>query len=480
MGSRRIVNVQTRLFLLIVFFTWTLTLAFFALQYTRESEYKVMSLDNRLQMVNTRVIEHIADGGTVDREFAASLAPASDSLRISVIDLKGNVTFDTNADSLTTNHSNRKEFVEALANGHGTTTRRQSTTDSREYFYSATRGQDVVVRSALPYNHSLTELLRVDSIDNYLIIAIAIIMTIVAWMAVRSISRSIKNLRDFANEAEFGNISSYETRNFPDDELGDISSHIVNLYKIMKEAANERDKSLRKVIFEQREKNRIKHELTNNISHEFKTPVHVIQGCLETIENNGDSLTPEMRKELTDTAYANVKRMCSLLNDLSVITRISDAPDRITLEDVNVTEIVKSVADDMKVYPPEQQMRIHLEVPDGVKIKGNAGLVESIFRNLMVNAFNYSGGRDVTVKLTGQTSDHYSFLFADNGIGVSEEHLNRLFERFYRVDKGRSRSMGGTGLGLAIVKNAVIFHQGAISVRNATRGGLEFTFTLHK
>ena len=106
--------------------------------------------------------------------------------------------------------------------------------------------------------------------------------------------------------------------------------------------------------------------------------------------------------------------------------------------------------------------------------------MESIFRNLFVNAFNYSGGRDVTVALTEQTADHYKFTFADNGIGVPEEHLPHLFERFYRVDKGRSRAMGGTGLGLAIVKNAVLFHHGSISVRNARRGGLEFTFTLHK
>ncbi len=480
MGSRRIINVQTRLFMLIVLFTWTLTLAFFTLQYTREREFKVMSIDSRLQMVNTRVLEHLADSGTVDRRFVTSLAPSRDSLRISIIGLDGRVTFDTNADSLTTNHRNRKEFKEAVANGHGFTTRRLSTADSREYFYSATRGHDVVVRSALPYNNSLYELLRVDSVDTYLIIAIAIIMTIIAWIATRSISRSVKNLRDFANEAEFGNIDDYETRKFPDDELGEISSHIVNLYKIMKEAAAERDKTLRRVIFEQREKNRIKHELTDNISHEFKTPVHVIQASLETIVSNGDELTPEMRQKLIGTAYANVKRMCSLLEDLSVITRISDAPDRFGLEEVNVSDIITRVADDMKVYPPKQQMRIHIEVPDGLTIKGNPSLVESIFRNLMVNAFNYSGGRDVTVRLAGQTSDHYEFTFADNGIGVGEEHLGRIFERFYRVDKGRSRSMGGTGLGLAIVKNAVLFHHGTISVRNAERGGLEFTFTLHK
>ena len=117
---------------MIVFFTWTLTLAFFMLQYTRESEYKVMSLDSRLQMVNARVIEHLSDGGKLTPGLVRTLAPARDSLRISVIDYSGRVTFDTNADSVMANHSNRKEFREAMAHGHGYTTRRLSSTDSRE------------------------------------------------------------------------------------------------------------------------------------------------------------------------------------------------------------------------------------------------------------------------------------------------------------------------------------------------------------
>ena len=132
------------------------------------------------------------------------------------------------------------------------------------------------------------------------------------------------------------------------------------------------------------------------------------------------------------------------------------------------------------VYPPEKQMRINVKVPEGVVINGNESLVESIFFNLVNNSIAYSGGRDIFISLDEETADYYRFTFADNGVGVSEEHINRLFERFYRVDEGRSRKGGGTGLGLAIVKNAVLFHQGTISVKNRHAGGLEFTFTLHK
>lgn len=478
MDSRRLINVQTRLFLMIVFFTWILTAIFFALQYSRERDYKIASLDSHLQMQNAKILECIDDGKRITPQLVAAIDPG-DSLRVTVIDLKGNVLYDSNGD-VKVNHADRQEVKEAIATGHGFTKRRVSSTNNREYFYSATRGHGIVVRTALPYNHSLSEMLRANSVNSYIIVAIALIMSIIAWFAAHSISRSVKNLRNFANAAEFGDLSKYDSKSFPDDELGDISSHIVNLYKLQQATAEERDRNLRQAIYEQKEKNRIKHQLTNNINHEIKTPVHVIQACLETIENSGSQLDEAMRQELIDKAYANSNRLCSLIADLSVITRISDAPDQIQSAPVDVTSIVRQVADDMSVYPPEQQMRIHIEVPDGVTINGNHALVESIFRNLMVNAFNYSAGRDVTVKLVEETSDYYRFIFNDNGVGVAPDHLPHLFERFYRVDKGRSRSMGGTGLGLSIVKNAVLFHHGHIEVRNRKLGGLEFEFTLHK
>ena len=103
-----------------------------------------------------------------------------------------------------------------------------------------------------------------------------------------------------------------------------------------------------------------------------------------------------------------------------------------------------------------------------------------MFRNLADNAAAYSGGRDIFIRLADDTPKECTIVFADNGIGIGEEHLPHIFERFYRIDKGRSRKQGGTGLGLAIVKNAVMIHGGTITARNRERGGLEFVFTLKK
>lgn len=479
MASRNRYNYQTRLFFLIVVFTWILTFAFFMLQFTREKEYKVETLNQQLQVYNKGLLRAIETDSVRDFAMLDCIVRA-DSMRVTVVDAAGNVVYDSTGETNLANHSSRHEIQDALANGSGYTIRRQSESTAMDYFYSATKGREFVVRSALPYNSSLYANLKIDSIYIWLIIAMAIVVSVIAYFASRRIGQNIKNLRDFAEQAETGNVLTYDTDSFPQDELGEISRNIVNLYKNLKATAQERDENLKNAIFEEQEKVRIKHQLTNNINHEIKTPVHAIQACLETVLNNKEKLSCDAIGDLLRRAYDNVNRLCSLLRDISVITRISEASDKIEKSKVNVSRIVEEVVSAVDLYPPEKRMRMNVSIADDIVINGNESLVESIFYNLVSNSIAYSGGRDVFINLIGEDAEYYTFQFYDNGVGVSEEHLQRLFERFYRVDEGRSRKMGGTGLGLAIVKNAVLFHQGSITVANRYSGGLEFVFTLHK
>ena len=125
-------------------------------------------------------------------------------------------------------------------------------------------------------------------------------------------------------------------------------------------------------------------------------------------------------------------------------------------------------------------MKLNNYLPEDIIVNGNESLIYSIFSNLIDNSINYAGEGSTIEILASDTIQHWNFIYRDNGMGVEEQHLSRLFERFYRVDKGRSRSMGGTGLGLAIVKNAVLQHNGTITVEKLDEGGLQFKFSLKK
>lgn len=130
--------------------------------------------------------------------------------------------------------------------------------------------------------------------------------------------------------------------------------------------------------------------------------------------------------------------------------------------------------------PEEERLILHVDFYDEVTIYGNTSLIGSIFSNLTDNAIAYSEGKNIYLTLLENTDEQCSIRFEDDGKGVSTNHLPHLFERFYRVDKGRSRQRGGTGLGLAIVKHAVQFHGGIITIMNRPNGGLRFDFTLRK
>ncbi|MFR9620333.1 MAG: ATP-binding protein [Rikenellaceae bacterium] len=230
---------------------------------------------------------------------------------------------------------------------------------------------------------------------------------------------------------------------------------------------------------QEQEKIRIKRQLTNNISHELKTPICSILGYLEMIINN-ENLDDASRRTFIKKSYDQAERLRHLLSDLSTITRIDEASAMIERESVDLSSLIADVVDDTILQAQENHIKVINRVDDGVVIEGNQMLLYSTFRNLIDNAVAYSGGRRVVVELMDESDSLYTFRVEDNGIGVEERHLPYLFERFYRVDKGRSRKLGGTGLGLSIVKNAVIFHSGTIVAQTSVSGGLEFVFTLKK
>jgi len=233
-------------------------------------------------------------------------------------------------------------------------------------------------------------------------------------------------------------------------------------------------------ISRQEEESRMKRQLTQNVSHELKTPVSSIQGYLETILSNPD-LSPDKRQFFLERCYSQSTRLTGLLRDISVLNRLDEASEMFDLTEVNITKLIAEIQKECSQDMEEKHITSEIILPGDPTVFGNNSLLYSIFRNLYDNAIAYAGENiKITVNCYKEDPKYYYFSFSDNGVGIPEEHINRIFERFYRVDKGRSRKIGGTGLGLSIVKNGVNFHKGQISAKSSPGKGVTFFFTLKR
>jgi len=243
------------------------------------------------------------------------------------------------------------------------------------------------------------------------------------------------------------------------------------------------DKSFEIIITDltKREKSRIiKSQMTSNIAHELKTPVSAIYGFLETVLQN-NKIDKVKTKYFIKRAFVQVERLGFLINDLTTIDKLENAVDFFGIEKINLHKLVNEIKVNTDFRRSYNNILFKNLLDKNIIVKGNFGLLYSIFQNLVENSMNYAGN-DITIYIKKYYEDDsfYYFSFSNTGFGIPEEHLNRIFERFYRIDSGRARKDGGTGLGLSIVKNAVTFHKGEISAKNISGGGVEFLFTIKK
>ena len=587
--SYRILPFSQRLFLSVIFLFLGYAVCFMLFQYKREKAYKIELLNTQLQNYNNQLCDFLADHHGVNSDSMQSYVTTHmmPNLRVTLIEPSGKVVYDnTNANWKSfANHSSRKEVQDALMYGSGYSISRQSESiQGEEYFYSARYYPPyrIIIRSALPYNLSLAEHLQADSGYLWFALIICLVLIFIFYRFTRKLGKSITKLQQFAMKADRNEpIDMDILQTFPKNELGEISQHIIKIYKRLhraKEALyiereklishlqtsheglgvftkerqeilvnnlftqyinNISDRNLRStnelfdipelqpiieflnrnegnfskeekryamhlnknarsftvecIIFQdmsfeisinditqEEEQARLKRQLTQNIAHELKTPVSSIQGYLETIISN-PNIPQENVRVFLERSYAQSNRLTFLLRDISVLTRMDEAPELVEKEQVNLSKIVENILNEVALGLEEKHITVVNKLPSEVILTGSSSLLYSIFRNLTDNAIAYAGNDiQITINCFREDEKFYYFSFSDTGVGVPEEHLNRLFERFYRVDKGRSRKLGGTGLGLAIVKNAVLFHGGTIFAKNMPKGGLEFVFTLQK
>ena len=448
-----------RIFLMLLGTCWLLAGAFMVFQYHREKEYKAGVLDARLQMHNARLLDDMRKGEPIGDIVSRISSPAQD-LRVTLIGPNGNVMYDSRTPSLSSNHNSRPEVMAARKFGEGHTIERLSEGGDASYFYSALLGDNgLVIRSAAPYSHSLIEFLEVDRSILLIMGGLTLLITILGLLTTRKIDVSIRRLSLFAEKAEKGE-RIYSGYSFPHDELGDIASNIVKLYV-------QRDEQHLATIRLEKDKATLKKQLTNNINHELKTPVASILVNLDIIADHPD-IPDEKKREIMARIRANAERLNALLKDVSTITRMEDGQNMLDKRQLDLTALINKIAAEAR---QRTDMSIRVDVPQ-LSIIGDRGLLESIFVNLIDNAIAYSGGTEINI--TADTRGN--FRLWDNGRGIESVHMPRIFERFYRIDNGRTRASGGTGLGLSIVRNAVAVHGGCIKA--VSINGLLFEFNL--
>ena len=364
--------------------------------------------------------------------YANVLAVSADSLetidflpsniRLTVMNTDGSVSFDSyeSANSLS-NHLMRPEVKDCLSGTEGYSIRLSETSD-KMFFYYAKRYNDLIVRLALPYEVDVRNFFR----PNWLVISLLMILFAVLTLLVIGIVQW--NGRKMAMEEEG------------------------------------RTKAL-------------KHEMTGNISHELKTPVSSVRGYLETIINNPD--LDENRKQLfIERSYLQTIRLSDLIRDIALITKMEEQPEQFKKDLVDVNQLVDLVFDEFSDEFKNQNITVENSVPKDLQVVGNYSLLYALFRNLVENSVRYAGeGTTIVVKYNFKQK-YVHFTYYDTGKGVADNELEKIFERFYRVQDEKSHKAEGSGLGLSIVRNAVDFHGGTICASQHQGGGLQFDFDI--
>ena len=552
-----------------VFFLFALLLVIFQLR--SERNYKQKMLEFRLSAYSDIVSKSRGDYGAV-------VTKMPDDLRVTVMDLHGDVLFDSVKDKEgMDNHASRPEVRSALHGMQGYSIRTSDSTGI-PYFYFAKFYGDIIIRVALPYELDVKHFFRPDFIFLILAFLIFIVALFTVLFLADKFGQGVARLHNLAEAAKTGSVD-YDRISFPDSELGDIGVTMLESYRRLDEsnkiialekerlalhihyydegiaifspekkkvyanpkfiqyvntlldrptpdlndiwkspvfapleeflAGNSygssdsvpvfpfkvrkgaRDYGIRLLVYPDggfeitindvsaAEKNRlVKQQMTNNIAHELRTPVSSIRGYLETLVTCGD-ISPERRQMFLDRAYAQVMRLSDLIRDIALITKIEEAPEQLAKEKLNLKSVTDEIFEEFRETIEREDMKVENLLPDNLEITGNASLIYAILCNLVEISVKFAvQGVTLLIECYAKGDGYCHLTYYDTGKGVSEEHLAKIFERFYRISEGRTRDAGGSGLGLSIVRNAIAFHKGDVRAVNRRDGGLEFLFSL--
>ena len=386
--------------------------------------------------------------------------------RLTVIDLDGTVVADTQAqmDEMD-NHLDREEIQDALEKGSGYARRRSDTLDEGVLYVAyRSRNADVILRAAVPYS-GFQQYLPLFFPASVLSLLIAVVGSFI--VTTRLVSSITKPLQDIAKEmlkvkGDYTELN-FEHCQYP--EINVIADTTMKMSKNVKDYLNQIEKE-----------RMIRQEFFSNASHELKTPITSIQGYAELLES-GMIQDEATKADFASRIKKEAVRMTGLINDILMISRLEAKEAEVTFSDVRVSVLLEEIIDSLKPQAAEAQVFVHVDCQP-LMIHANLQQMRELLTNLISNAIKYNRpGGQVWINIR-ETDGQMVIRVKDNGVGIPSDSLDRIFERFYRVDKGRSRKQGGTGLGLSIVKHIVNFYHGTIHVSSEPDMGSEFTVFL--
>lgn len=371
-----------------------------------------------------------------------------ENLRITWIDESGDVLYDDDVDAdEMENHADRPEVEEAFADGEGKAIRTSSTLGRSTYYYAIRLEDGSVLRVAREANNmfsvfqsALPSILAVTAVMVVLCIFLARFLT---GKLVRPIEQMAVDMKDGTIKPVYRELVPFANT---------IRAQHENILKNAK----------------------MRQDFTANVSHELKTPLTAISGYAELMEN-GIARGPEVAR-FSAEIRKNASRLLSLINDIIRLSEMDNMEDAVTFEQVDLYEVACKCADTLRVNARKHDVSFALQ-GEPVMIRANREMVIELVNNLCDNAIRYNeknGWVAVTVK---QEGDKGVLVVEDNGIGIPKDHQDRIFERFYRVDKSRSKQTGGTGLGLAIVKHIVMLHDANLELVSDEGKGTKITVT---
>ncbi len=403
-------------------------------------------------------------------------------LRITLIDAKGKVIGDSDVREsdlpIVENHLSRPEVQTALRHGVGTDSR-HSQTVGLDMMYVAKvveplSSQGLVsnvkfIRLAMPLTEVQKEVNEVRfKIGLASLIVIGLVIAISLQVS-RQIAKPITRIAQGVREIQSGNLDR-KIEITSRDEIGQLAS-----------AFNSMMEKLKSDILQLRKLERVRSEFLANVSHELRTPIFSIQGFIETLLD-GAIDDPAVNRDFLEKARQHTIRLNNLLNDLIEISRIESGDMKMSFRYFDIEDFLKQVVDEMKSEAEKKGIDLrYLENKSrDVEALGDKERLKQVMINLIDNALKYtdSGGKADVYFEDGENL--VKVFVKDTGCGIAQEHIPRIFERFYRVDKDRSREVGGTGLGLAIVKHIVEAHKGELIVQSELKKGSTFGFTLRK